>query len=302
VIGAVDLAGGVENVTLKRQKHPVNSGAATLSFDQKVDGWLIGEGAGAVVLQRAADTYAKRVYATIESVAIVPGDSAETVATAVQQALSGAGITPAEVGYVEASASGITAHDQAEMRGLTQAFGTSGDLTAALGSVKANVGHTGAASGIASLIKTALALHGRFLAAVPNWTSPKQPELWANSPFYVAQESRTWFSPTGVARYALVSGLGNDRTVAQIVLSDKQKSQNYSDTEKHKALKQRGFVLFALDGDDRDALIARLRDLDAALSQGEPLNAVAARTFALYFVPGAHALCHSVSYQSTGPR
>src|SRR5690606_24932558 len=37
VIGAVDLAGGVENVTLKRQQHPVNSGAATLSFDQQAD-------------------------------------------------------------------------------------------------------------------------------------------------------------------------------------------------------------------------------------------------------------------------
>src|SRR5690606_30748886 len=137
---------------------------------------------------------------------------------------------------VEASANGVAAHDQAEIRGLTQAFGTSGDLTAALGSVKANVGHTGAASRIASLIKAALALHGRFIAGVPNWSTPKQPELWANSPFYVAQESRTWYSPTGAARYALVSGLGNDGTVAQVVLSDKQKNLSHGDSEKHKAL------------------------------------------------------------------
>jgi PfaB family protein len=282
VIGAVDLAGGVENVTLKRQQHPVNSGAATLSFDQKADGWLIGEGAGAIVLQRAADTHAKRVYATIESVAVVPGDSAETVASAVQQALSGAGIAPAQIGYVEASAGGVAAQDQAEIHGLTQAFGTSGDLTSALGSVKANIGHTGAASGITSLIKAALALHRRFIAGVPNWNAPKNPEMWANSPFYVAQESLTWFSPTGAARYALVSGLGNDGTVAEVVLSDKQKNLSYGDIEKHKALKRRGFVLFALDGDDREALTNRLRHLDSALDQDEPLHTVAARTFAAY--------------------
>ncbi len=66
-------------------------------------------------------------------------------------------------------------------------------LHCAIGSVKANIGNTFVASGIASLIKTALCLYYRYIPATPNWSGVKKPQVWEGSPFYVASESRPWF-------------------------------------------------------------------------------------------------------------
>ena len=51
VVTAVDLAGSPEQVLLRQRKLPFNSGPATLSFDKNTNGWLIGEGAGTVILK-----------------------------------------------------------------------------------------------------------------------------------------------------------------------------------------------------------------------------------------------------------
>ncbi len=94
VVGAVDLAGSVENVLLRHQQAPVNSGAPTMSLDQNANGWLIGEGAGVVVLKRNEDAVQNqdRVYAVIDTIAIVQGagpePTAERVAQAARQALA----------------------------------------------------------------------------------------------------------------------------------------------------------------------------------------------------------------------
>lgn len=278
VIGAVDLAGGVENVTLRQAVHPVNDGAATLSFDQHSNGWMAGEGAGAIVLKRQRDAQSQRIYATVEGLAIASGIGADTVASTIMTALGDAGIDTEQVGLVEASASGIEAEDAAEIQGLTRAFSGT-ELTAALSSVKANVGHTGTTSGMASLIKAALCLHQRFVPAVPNWSAPKQPELWANTAFYVAQESRSWLSARGVLRYALAGGIGGDGTVAQAVLSDRGQLNR---SERNTYLERREFFMFPMDAGDQDELLHRIRQLEGAVNSGDPLRQVAQRTFAAF--------------------
>ena len=279
VIGAVDLAGGLENVALWSARHPANTGTPTLSFDQSVTGWLVGEGAGAVVLKRADKVGGGRVYATIEGVAIQPGVDAGAIAAAGRAALDAAGVTGAAIGYLEASASGIAHEDDAEIRGLNALYaGPVETPTLALGSAKANIGHTGAASGIAGLIKAALALHLRFIPATPNWTAPKLPEVWgANSRFYVPQESRTWFNLTDQPRYAAVSGLGRDGTCAHMILSDRGVLAEQRRGDAY--LRRKGFYLFPVDGEGRDELLHRLRQLDVALDGDDPLPVVAFRAF-----------------------
>ncbi len=284
VIGAVDLAGGVEKVLLRRQMHPVSGGAPTLSFDQAADGWLVGEGAGAVVLKRADRAQGQRIYATIESLAIAPGGDASTVVATAQAALAAAEVRPEAVGYVEASASGIAAQDAAEIVGLNQAYAShTPDTTplTALGSVKANVGHTGAAAGIASLIKTALCLYQRFIPAVLKWTAPKQPELWVNSPFYVAQESRTWFSRNDQPRLAALNSLSEDGTCAHVLLSDAD-TRHSAGEHRHTYLKSRDFYLFPIDADSEPELMQRLSQLEDGLHSGEPLRLLAQRAFAAF--------------------
>lgn len=279
VVGAVDLAGGVENVLVRREMHPINSGAATLSFDQQSNGWQVGEGAGAVVLKRADRMRpADRVYAYLDAVALVQGTapaSAETIQQAAEIALNQAEITPEAIGYLEAHASGFTDQDTAEITGLTSVYRASGDeLTTALGSIKANIGHTFAASGMASLIKTALTLYQRVIPVTPNWSAPKQPETWQGTPFYVAPESRTWLSNT--RRYAAVSGLGVDGTAAHLILSE-----GSHDTG-HDYLKRQPLKLFLVDADNKPGIIGRLGQLESALAEGTPLHILATRAFNVY--------------------
>ena len=169
LVGAVDLGGGVENVLLRSQLAKINTGIPTLSYDQKADGWMVGEGAGAVVLKRHDTALEKgeRIYAVIDALSfgqgyhtatqlnsgIVTADT-ETVNSVCKQAFQIADIEPKEISYLEVYGSGVPQEDEAEIAGLLQAYPPTGSgLDCAIGSVKANIGHTFVASGIASLIK-----------------------------------------------------------------------------------------------------------------------------------------------------
>lgn len=282
VIGAVDLAGGVENVTRWANQNPINEGTMTMSFDQQANGWQVGEGAGAIVLKRVTDTTGQRVYATIEQIAIASGSDAETISRTAGDVLSRAGLQPGDVGYIEASASGIASQDNAEITGLNRAYAlgeTPEFPQTALGSIKANVGHAGSACGIASLIKTALCLYERMIPMTPNWSSPKHLDQWRRSAFYVAQESRTWFSPNHQTRYAAVSGTSEDYTYAHVLLSDSG-VRRPKVTSGNSYLKQRPYYLFALDADDQHGLIHRLNQLESALRNVEAGNTAELRALA----------------------
>lgn len=224
VVGAVDLAGGAEHVLWRNKECRVNQGPNTLSFDEGVNGWLVGEGAGAVVLKRLdrAERDGDRIFATIEGIGLARGLSGASVAEACRRAFAEAAVEPSKVGYLEVSGSGVREEDEAEIPGLIEAYkGCSQEFGCGIGSVKANIGHTFAASGIAGLIKSALCLYHRYIPSTPGWSRPKLPALWEPSPFYVPTESRTWFLEEGKEkRVAALSGLGQDRTCSHVILSE----------------------------------------------------------------------------------
>ncbi|MDJ0615583.1 MAG: PfaB family protein [Calothrix sp. MO_192.B10] len=234
LVGAVDLAGGVENVLLRNQFANINEGVNTLSYDQKADGWMVGEGAGAVVLKRhdTAIQNQDKIYAAIDAISFtqqgVSGKDnlgepdAGFVNQVSQQALLNAGVKTTDINYLEVVGSGIPQTDEAEITGLIQAYANgSNNLTCAIGSVKANIGHTYVASGIASLIKTALCLYYRYIPATPKWTGVKNQEQWHGSPFYVATESRPWFlEKQATKRMAAINGMGIDGSYAHVILSE----------------------------------------------------------------------------------
>lgn len=230
LVGAVDLAGSAESVLLRQLLSQINSsGQFTLSFADGVNGWNVGEGAGAIVLKRVDQTSGQKIYATIEGIGMAQEQltgqfpavaTPDTVQQASQKALAQAKISPAEVGYLEVYGSGLPAEDEAEITALTQLY-QGEELTCALGSVKANIGHTFVASGMASLLKTILCLHQRVIPPVPSWTTPKELNLWQGSRFYVPTEVRPWFiPPTLRKRYAAVNSLGLDGTAMQLILAE----------------------------------------------------------------------------------
>ncbi len=277
VVGAVDLAGGVESVLLRHQQAPVNSGNMTMSLDEGANGWLVGEGAGVVVLKRQEDALQAndRIYALIDEVAIVqstsPDPQAEHVADVVQQALSNTAVSPSEIGYLELFGSGVAQEDAAEVAGITAVYTPNQPLhpTTALGSVKANIGHTFTASGIASLIKTAHCLYHRYIPGTPGWSGPKSPELWQNSPFYVPVNARPWFKSAGQAtRLAAINGLGGDGAYAHLILSEAAEQRRND----HPLLPHMSYYLFPIAGNDQATLQERVIALQTLLSADEAVD------------------------------
>ncbi|MCC5666723.1 PfaB family protein [Nostoc sp. CHAB 5784] len=292
VVGAVDLAGGVENVLFRNQFAPINTGVNTLGYDQQANGWTVGEGAGAVVLKRyeAAKEDNERIYAVIDAMSFAQGNStlgnalvkpdASAINNVCKQAFQMADIQPTEVNYVEVFGSGIPQEDEAEITGLLQAYPKVGNgLHCALGSVKANIGHTYTASGIASLIKTALCLYYRYIPATPKWSGVKTPQVWEGSPFYVAMESRPWFvDKGGTRRIAAINSIGIDGSYAHLILSE-EPSQEERD---NRYLQQMPFHLFPIAVSDRSTIPDILNHLQKSIEASSSLSATASQTFATF--------------------
>ncbi|WP_414621976.1 PfaB family protein [Calothrix sp. CCY 0018] len=295
LVGAVDLAGGMEHVLLRNELSTVNTGVNTLSYDQKANGWAVGEGAGAIVLKRhqVAKQENECIYAVIDAVSFkqknatkndlqsrLGSTDANTVEDACNKAFDTAEIKNKDISYLEVFASGISQEDEAEIEGLLRAYPSGANkLNCAIGSVKANIGHTYVASGIASLIKTALCLYYRYLPATPKWTGVKDINKWENSPFYVVPESRPWFlNPDTEKRTAAINSMGIDGTYAHLIISEEPKKQDRSS----RFLQQMPLQLFAIAGNNREDLLQQVENLQNVVNEGSSLPLAAKTTFADY--------------------
>src|SRR6202012_1934380 len=111
----------------------------------------------------------------------------------------------------EAHATGTAVGDKTELAALSELL--TENLTelhyAALGSVKAQIGHTKGAPGAASLIKMALSLYHRTLPPTINVDQPSTRVDFATAPFYLNVSTRPWIrDPQWPARRAAVSAMG----------------------------------------------------------------------------------------------
>ena len=305
VLGAVDLLDSAEQVLLHPHKAHLNTGTFTWSYDCNASGWIVGEGAGAIVLKRrdTATAALDRIYATIDAISItqisdssVSNSSATDLspftssspAVAVQAACHRAheiaGIAPDAIDYLEVCGNTNPSKDNLEIAGLVQAYQVpKANRSCAMGSVTANFGYAGVAAGMASLIKTALCLYHRYIPAVPKWSAPKQKEPWARSPFYVAQSSRVWPAKTSDytlsnPRRAAINQLTETGIAAHVILSEDLSSAK----RESRYLEQRPFYLFAIATDTRLDLQTKITALQTALATGKPLARLASQTFCQY--------------------
>jgi acyl transferase domain-containing protein/acyl carrier protein len=193
-------------------------------FDVGSQGTIFGSGVGAVVLKPLADALrdGDTVYATILGTAInndgggkasygaasLPGQLG-----AMRQALAVAGVDPATIGYIEAHGTGVPLGDPTEIGALKKIFGQ--DAPCAVGSVKALIGHMEAASGIAGLIKAALALHHGVVPPSPYFTAPSPRLHLDTSGLFVNPDP---LPMPGAPRRAAVNSLGIGGTNAFAVL------------------------------------------------------------------------------------
>jgi acyl transferase domain-containing protein/acyl-CoA synthetase (AMP-forming)/AMP-acid ligase II len=194
------------------------------TFDAAADGYVRGEGAGVIVLRRLSDAERGRdpILAVIRGTAVnqdgassgitVPRGAAQE--EVIRRAMAVAGVGPDEVGYVEAHGTGTPLGDPIEIRALTATL-TPRTRPLALGSVKTNIGHLEAAAGIASVIKTVLALHHGVIPPHLNLTTPNPHIPWTPD-LIIPAEPTSWDGP---ARAAGVSSFGFGGTNAHLVLA-----------------------------------------------------------------------------------
>ncbi|QCO06161.1 hypothetical protein D3867_29965 (plasmid) [Azospirillum argentinense] len=241
----IAIAGGV-NLSLHPNKYRylaregfLSSDGRCRSFGEGGDGYVPGEGVGAVVLKRLADALADgdRILAVIRASAVNHGGRAQgyTVpnpraqAALIRGCLEKAGVEPGSIGYVEAHGTGTALGDPIELRALTLAFGGAsgaggtddatdgGGAPCAIGSVKSNIGHLESAAGIAAVTKAVLQLQHRQL--VPSLHAERlNPRIdWQGTRFRVQRELADWPSGAGPLR-AAVSSFGAGGSNAHLVL------------------------------------------------------------------------------------
>jgi acyl transferase domain-containing protein len=192
-------------------------------FDREAEGFLMGEGVGMIALKRLEDAErdGDRIYATIRGVAWNSDGRGESPMTPelegqvelIRAGLADAGLSPADVDYVESHGTATTAGDEAELRALDRVF--RGATRPVLGSVKANIGHTLSAAGIAGLMRAALAVHHAVLPPQTGWSGWPDALQAMGAKFEIPLEARAW---TSDCRRATVSAFGFGGTNAFAVL------------------------------------------------------------------------------------
>ena len=202
VAGGVNLSLHANKFRQQRQLGMTATDHRCASFGAGGDGFVPGEGVGAVLLKpwRQALADGDRVHAVIRASAVNHGGhsngymvpSVPAQAEVLGLALGQAGVPAATLDYLEAHGTGTALGDPIEIEALARTTGLTAAADCVLGSVKSNIGHLEAAAGIAGLTKVLLQLrHGQL---APSLHSKRlNPNIdWSNLPFTVQQELGQW--------------------------------------------------------------------------------------------------------------
>lgn len=204
-------------------------------FSDEANGTVFSNGIGVVVLKRLKDAIASKntIYAVIKGRGVnndgidklgFAAPSVNGQMSCIRDALMQANITPQDIGFLEAHGTATALGDVVEMNAVTSVYREQTDKNkfCALGSVKANIGHTDVAAGIAGLIKTVLCLYHRKIPPLINFSEPNPKLSLHQSPFFVNTKLLDWES--SYIRNAAVSSFGVGGTNAHFILSEYKES------------------------------------------------------------------------------
>ncbi len=288
--GTTDLAiaGGV-NVSIHPNKYLVisegqfiSSGGHCQSFGEGGDGYIPGEGVGAVILKRLSEAQkdGNHIYGIIKGSALnhggktngytVPNPQAQC--TVISRALRESNVNSRYVSYIEAHGTGTKLGDPIEIAALSQAFNQHTNETGfcLIGSAKSNIGHCESAAGIAGLTKVLLQM--KYKQIVPSLHSKSlNPHIdFEKTPFIVNQTLRTWERPVingqEVPRIAGISSFGAGGSNAHIVVQEHISSQ---DSKRTISVDSGSNVVIPLSARTKDQLKKKARDLLAFISQSD---------------------------------
>jgi acyl transferase domain-containing protein/NAD(P)H-dependent flavin oxidoreductase YrpB (nitropropane dioxygenase family)/NAD(P)-dependent dehydrogenase (short-subunit alcohol dehydrogenase family) len=228
--GGADLHNGISDYMMFNSAGALSPSGRSLPFDAHSDGIVLGEGVACLVLKRVEDAQRDGdcIYSVIEAIGSASDGRAKGLTaprpegqqTALRRAYAQARRSPADVGLVEAHGTGTVVGDRIELTSLIRVLDEASATRnhCALGSVKALVGHTKCAAGLAGIIKATLALHTGIRPATAHITTPSA--AWSrDSALRLQHVAQPWLVDQG-QRLAGVSAFGFGGTNFHAVLSN----------------------------------------------------------------------------------
>lgn len=282
LVGSVDFTGDIRNIITTDRARAYTDRNRIRPFEQSADGTLPGEGAAAMVLKRLdrAITDGDRIYAVVKGIGSASGGgidrkpSLDAYQVSLKRAFTDAAVSPDSISFVEAHGSGDVFQDSLEAEALHAFFSKhkrSPENACAIGSVKANIGHTGAAAGLFSVIKTALCLYQEIIPPHINFKAPAG-AVWQQGPFHTPIKAQYWLRDRVQGpRRACTGTITTDGTCMHVVLEGLEASlaENLSERasrririEREKPLGFSSRTLFVAEGDTPAALLKTLDSLN----------------------------------------
>lgn len=227
IVGGVHLLLNEETTQALQRGGFLSSTGRCRAFDASADGYVRGEGAGAVLLKplSAALREGNPIYAVISGTATnqdgrsngLTAPNLQAQQTVLRQCWQRAGLRGDQIQYVEAHGSCTQLGDPIEVKALAGALQSDRprEEPCWIGTVKSNLGHLEGASGIAGLLKTVLAMHHQQIPPSLQVKDLNPYISFDSVPIQVATESKAWLIDK---RIAGVSSFGFGGTNAHAVL------------------------------------------------------------------------------------
>jgi PfaB family protein len=277
--GGVDFCGDPRKLALNHQIRSYTDQKQINPFEISANGSLPGEGGVALVLKRHRDAMADhdRIYGLISGfgkASGTPGPGAVVTPNAYRQsfqdAIQEASVNADEIGLYESHGSGHIEEDRVEANVLNDLVGPPG-WNCAVGSSKQVIGHTGAAAGLASLVKASLCLYHRILPPM----SGKRHTGYFNkeTPFHIPIAAQPWIQDRkNGAPKACVAVMTTDGNCAHVVLQADE-SETTPDLiatmprDRHRPLGFRSAGLFVVSAVNESEIVTELGKLQLLVQQ-----------------------------------
>ncbi len=213
-------------------------------FSDDANGTLFSNGLGVVVLKK----YTEAIKDNDNIISVIAGYSVNNDGASkpfyttpsvsgqyncIIKAIENSGINPDNIRYIEAHGTGTQMGDPIEIQALVNAFRQYTDKTqfCALGSLKANIGHTHVASGVLGVIKASLCINNGVITPQVNINNLNTNVNWTATPFYVNTRRLRW-PDRNSPKIAAISSFGIGGTNAHIIIEEPTKLRESSDDEK----------------------------------------------------------------------